>query len=58
VAVLVTHGCTGLATALATTWNVECPAVAKDGTLYYESGESKKKPPAKKAAAKKARTVR
>jgi hypothetical protein len=28
--------------------------VAKDGTLYYESVESKKKPPAKRAAAKKA----
>lgn len=58
VAVLMTHGCAGLANALATTWNVEFPAVAKDGTLYYESDESKKKPPAKKAAAKKARTVR
>lgn len=57
VAVLMTHGCTGLANALATTWNVECPAVAKDGTLYYELDESKKKPPAKKAAAKKARKM-
>jgi hypothetical protein len=54
VAVLMKHGCAGLANALASAWKVECPAVAKDGTLYYESVESKKKPPAKRAAAKKA----
>lgn len=58
VAVLMTHGCTGLANALATTWSVECPAVAKDGTLYYKSDDLNKKPPAKKAATKKARTAR
>lgn len=37
VAVLMTHKCTGLAQGLAKTWGVECPALNKDGTLYYES---------------------
>ncbi len=58
VAVLMTHGCIGLANALATVWKVECPAVEKDGTLYYKSGKSKKKPPARKAAAKQTRAAR
>jgi hypothetical protein len=53
VAVLMKHGCAGLANALASAWNVECPTLAKDGTLCYEAVESSKKPSPKKAAAKK-----
>lgn len=53
VAVLMNHGCAGLAGALAQAWSVECPLVAKDGTLYYESDRPKK--PATKAAKKAAR---
>jgi hypothetical protein len=37
VAVLMTHQCAGLAKGLSELWSVECPKVAKDGTLYYES---------------------
>jgi hypothetical protein len=36
VAVLMKHSCSRLAQGLAKTWGVECPQVAKDGTLYYE----------------------
>jgi nitrogen fixation protein len=46
VAVLMKHGCAGLVTALASGWNVECPTLAKDGTLNYEAVESNRKPPA------------
>ena len=53
VAVLMKQGCAGLANALASAWNVECPTLAKDGTLCHEAAEPNKKPPAKKAAAKK-----
>jgi hypothetical protein len=49
VAVLMTHGCASLAQGLSDLWSVECPKVAKDGKLFYESDV-----PAKKAAAKKA----
>lgn len=53
VAVLLSHGCAGLANALAQAWGVECPLVAKDGTLFYESERPKKS--AAKAAKKAAR---
>jgi hypothetical protein len=49
VAVLVTHGCARLAQGLAHTWGVECPQMARDGTLYYES-ERKRTKSIKKAA--------
>lgn len=35
VAVLMKNGCHELARAMAQRWSVECPMVAKDGTLYY-----------------------
>ena len=35
VAVLVKHGCSGIATALARKWRVECPAVDRHGALRY-----------------------
>jgi len=44
VAVLMKNGCSGLAQALADRWSVECPAVAKDGTLYYPSNEHAGRP--------------
>ena len=37
VAVLMKNGCIGLAHAMSARWAVECPALAKDGTLYYLS---------------------
>lgn len=37
VAVLMKNGCPKLAQALAERWRVECPVMAKDGTLYYAS---------------------
>jgi hypothetical protein len=44
VGVLMKHGCSALAEGLASKWKVECPAVAKDGTLYYESEQKATKP--------------
>ena len=52
VAVLMKHGCAGLANALASAWNVESPTLAKDGTLSCEAVESNKKPPAAPDAAR------
>lgn len=49
VAVLMTHGCAGLARGLAHMWGVECPKMARDGNLYYESERNKTKS-VKKAA--------
>jgi hypothetical protein len=37
VAMLMKHRCVKLAQALAVKWNVECPAIASDGSLYYAS---------------------
>ena len=37
VAVLMTHGCAGLAQGLSERWTVECPVVTKEGTLIYAS---------------------
>lgn len=51
VAVMMSHQCVGLAQGLAAMWGVECPQVAKDGTLYYESAVPKPARPAKKAGA-------
>jgi hypothetical protein len=53
VAVLMKNDCHGLAQALATRWSVECPVAAKDGTLYYVTGESVPKPKDKKPARRK-----
>ncbi len=50
VAVLMRHGCVGLARALSELWFVECPNVAKDGTLFYDSDVPTKKSPAKVSA--------
>ena len=47
VGVLMKNGCHAIAQAMATRWNVECPAVAKDGTLYYESERPRVKGAAK-----------
>ena len=46
------HGCTKLARALSERWSVECPVVAADGTLFYESERPPKAQPKKKAAKK------
>jgi hypothetical protein len=56
VAVLVSHGCTGLAKALSNSWNVECPEMAKDGTLYFDAGEPRRTRSATKNAAKRRAT--
>ena len=40
IAVLMKNGCQGLAQALANRWSVECPVVAKDGTLHYATERS------------------
>ena len=50
----VTEGCrsTGLARGLSELWSVECPKVAKDGTLFYESDVPTKKPAMKKVERK------
>jgi hypothetical protein len=58
VGVLMSHGCVGLANALAVAWSVECPIVAKDGTLYYASDAPGKKSAAKVPAVKKPKTAR
>lgn len=50
VAVLMTHACAGLAKGLSELWSVECPKVARDGTLFYESNMPSRKPARKKAA--------
>jgi hypothetical protein len=52
VAVLMSHGCVGTARALSELWSVECPTVAKDGTLFYESEALVRKAPAKRPARK------
>ena len=52
VAVLLSHGCGGMAQALSERWSVECPKVAKDGTLFYGSDVPAKKTPTKQAARK------
>lgn len=52
VAVLMSHGCGGMAQALSELWSVECPKVAKDGTLFYGSDVPAKKTPTKQAARK------
>ena len=44
VAVLMKNHCTGLARALSVGWAVECPVLAKDGTLYYASDAQALKP--------------
>jgi len=41
VAVLMSHRCIKTAEGLAKTWGVECPKIAKDGTLYYETASKK-----------------
>lgn len=49
VAVLVKNGCQGLGQALANRWSVECPAMAKDGTLlYYVTEKSVRRPKGRK----------
>lgn len=50
VAVLMVQGCIALAQGLAQRWSVECPQVAKDGTLFYESDLDGKKPASRKAS--------
>lgn len=56
VAVLVNHGARRLAASLAQKWRVECPVLARNGTLQYESKAVRpKKSPAKKVAVKKGR---
>ena len=50
VALLLSHGCTGMAQTLGELWSVGCPNVAKDGTLFYESDVPVKKTPRKNAA--------
>jgi hypothetical protein len=52
VAVLMTHACAGLAKGLSKLWSVECPKVAKDGTLFYESNMPSRKPARKKTERK------
>lgn len=52
VAVLMTHACEGLAKGLSELWSVECPKVAKDGTLFYKSDVPTKKPAMKKVERK------
>jgi hypothetical protein len=50
VAVMMSHTCVGLARGLAAMWGVECPHVAKDGTLYYEAEVPRLEKVAKKTA--------
>jgi len=52
VAVLMKHECAGLAKGLSALWSVECPKVAKDGTLFYESDIPSKKSAKKKVGRK------
>jgi hypothetical protein len=49
VAVLMTQGCLGLARGLASEWRVECPQIADDGTLFYESSRTPSSEPAKRS---------
>jgi hypothetical protein len=53
VAVLMKNGCSGLAQALADRWSVECPAMSKNGTLFYRSekyaGKLKHRQPSSRA---------
>ena len=44
--------CESLAKGLSELWSVECPKVAKDGTLFYESDVPTKKPAMKKVERK------
>lgn len=53
VAVLMKNGCQGLAQTLAQRWSVECPAVAKDGTLYYAAEKGAPSPKDKTPASRK-----
>lgn len=48
VAVLMAQDCTALAQGFAQRWSVECPQVAKDGTLFYESELGGTKPASRK----------
>lgn len=50
VAVLMVQGCVVLAQGLAQRWSVECPQIAKDGTLFYESDLGGKKPASRKVS--------